>query len=49
MKQSNKIKTIVILILIIIFGIIAARHFVGLHFKKAVVVIEALRIGSQPF
>ena len=34
MKQSNKIKTIVILILFIIFGIIAARHFVGLHFKK---------------
>ena len=34
MKQSNKIKTIVILILLIIFGIIAARHFVGLHFKK---------------
>jgi len=34
MKQSNKIKIIVILILLIIFGIIAARHFVGLHFKK---------------
>ena len=34
MKQSNKLKTIVILILLIIFGIIAARHFVGLHFKK---------------
>jgi len=34
MKQSNKIKTIVILILLIIFGIIAARHFIGLHFKK---------------
>ena len=34
MKQSNKIKTVVILILFIIFGIIAARHFVGLHFKK---------------
>ena len=34
MKQSSKIKTIVILTLIIIFGIIAARHFVGLHFKK---------------
>ena len=34
MKQSNKIKTVVILILLIIFGIIAARHFVGLHFKK---------------
>ena len=34
MKQSNKIKTIVILILFIIFGIIAARHFVVLHFKK---------------
>ena len=34
MKQSSKIKTIVILTLLIIFGIIAARHFVGLHFKK---------------
>ena len=41
MKQSNKIKTIVILILLIIFGIIAARHFVGLHFKKKFSVIPA--------
>ena len=41
MKQSSKIKTIVILILLIIFGIIAARHFVGLHFKKKFSVIPA--------
>ena len=41
MKQSNKIKTVVILILLIIFGIIAARHFVGLHFKKKFSVIPA--------
>ena len=41
MKQSNKIKIIVILILFIIFGIIAARHFVGLHFKKKFSVIPA--------
>ena len=34
MKTTNKIKTILITIFIIIFSIIAARHFVGLHFKK---------------
>ena len=34
MKTTNKIKTILIIIFIIIFSIIAARHFVGLHFKK---------------
>ena len=34
MKTTNKIKTILIVIFIIIFSIIAARHFVGLHFKK---------------
>jgi len=34
MKTTNKIKTILIVIFIIIFTIIAARHFVGLHFKK---------------
>ena len=34
MKTSNKIKTVLIIFFIIIFSIIAARHFVGLHFKK---------------
>ena len=34
MKTSNKVKTLLIIIFIIIFSIIAARHFVGLHFKK---------------
>jgi len=34
MKTAGKIKTILIIIFIIIFTIIAARHFVGLHFKK---------------
>jgi membrane fusion protein (multidrug efflux system) len=34
MKTTAKIKTILIIIFIIIFSIIAARHFVGLHFKK---------------
>ena len=34
MKTTGKIKTILIIIFIIIFSIIAARHFIGLHFKK---------------
>jgi membrane fusion protein (multidrug efflux system) len=34
MITTSKIKTILIIFLIIIFSIIAARHFVGLHFKK---------------
>ena len=34
MKTKSKIKAILIVIFIIIFSIIAARHFVGLHFKK---------------
>ena len=34
MKTANKIKVLLIVIFIIIFSIIAARHFVGLHFKK---------------
>jgi len=34
MKTASKIKTFLIVIFIIIFSIIAARHFVGLHFKK---------------
>ena len=34
MKTSTKLKSILIIFLIIIFGIIIARHFIGLHFKK---------------
>jgi membrane fusion protein (multidrug efflux system) len=34
MKTKGKIKTVLIIIFIIIFSIIAARHFIGLHFKK---------------
>jgi len=34
MKSTSKIKTLLVVIFIIIFSIIAARHFVGLHFKK---------------
>jgi len=34
MKTTGKIKTLLIIIFIIIFTIIAARHFVGLHFKE---------------
>ena len=34
MKTSTKLKTFLIIIFIAIFAIIAARHFVGLHFKK---------------
>ena len=34
MKTTSKLKTILILFLITIFGIIIARHFIGLHFKK---------------
>ena len=34
MKTSTKLKTFLIIIFIIIFSVIAARHFVGLHFKK---------------
>lgn len=34
MKTSSKIKTFLIIFFIAIFAIIAARHFIGLHFKK---------------
>ena len=34
MKTKNKIKSFLIIFFIVIFSIIAARHFVGLHFKK---------------
>ena len=34
MNTSTKIKTVLIIFFIIIFAVIAARHFIGLHFKK---------------
>jgi membrane fusion protein, multidrug efflux system len=34
MKTSSKIKTFLIIFFIAIFAVIAARHFIGLHFKK---------------
>ena len=34
MKTFSKLKIILIIFLIGIFAIIAARHFIGLHFKK---------------
>ncbi len=34
MKTSNKIKTFLIIFFIAIFAVIAARHFIGLHYKK---------------
>jgi len=34
MKTSTKLKTFLIVFFIIIFSVIAARHFIGLHFKK---------------
>ena len=34
MKASSKLKAFLIIFFIAIFAIIAARHFIGLHFKK---------------
>ena len=34
MKTTTKIKTILIVFFVIIFSVITARHFAGLHFKK---------------
>jgi len=34
MKTSNKLKVFLIILFLAIFSIIAARHFIGLHFKK---------------
>ena len=34
MTTSSKIKTLLIIFFIAIFAIIAARHFIGLHFQK---------------
>ena len=34
MKTFSKLKIFLIIFFIVIFTIIAARHFIGLHFKK---------------
>jgi membrane fusion protein, multidrug efflux system len=34
MKTSTKVKTFLIVVFVAIFTVIAARHFIGLHFKK---------------
>ena len=34
MKTSTKVKTFLVVVFIVIFAVIAARHFIGLHFKK---------------
>jgi len=34
MKTSTKIKTSLVLVFVVIFAVIAARHFIGLHFEK---------------
>ena len=34
MKTSTKLKTFLIIFFIVIFAVIAARYFIGLHFKK---------------
>ncbi len=34
MKLSTKIKTFLIIFIVVIFAIITARHFIGLHFEK---------------
>ena len=41
MKTSTKLKTFLIIIFIAIFAIIAARYFIGLHFKKKFSVRQA--------
>ena len=41
MKASSKLKVFLIIFFIAIFAIIAARHFIGLHFKKKFSVIPA--------
>ena len=34
MKTSTKLKTFLVIFFIAVFAVIAARHFIGLHFKK---------------
>ena len=41
MKTSTKLKTFLIIFFIVVFAVIAARHFIGLHFKKKFSVRQA--------
>ena len=41
MKKTSKLKVFLIIFFIAIFAIIAARHFIGLHFKKKFSVMPA--------
>jgi len=41
MKTSTKVKAFIIVLFVVIFTIIAARHYVGLHFKKKFSVRQA--------
>ena len=34
MRASSKLKVFLIIFFVVIFAIITARHFIGLHFKK---------------
>ena len=48
MTTSSKIKAFLIIFFIIIFTIIAARHFIGLHFEKKFSVRPALGVIVSP-
>ncbi len=49
MKASSKLKVFLIIFFIAIFAIIAARHFIGLHFKKKFSVRPAPGVNSAKF
>ena len=42
MKASTKLKTFLIIFFLAIFVVIASRHFIGLHFKKNLVLDQLL-------
>ena len=48
MKSSAKLKTFLIIFFIAIFAIIAARHFIGLHFQKKFSVRPAPGVITKP-
>ena len=48
MKSSTKLKTFLIVFFVAIFAIIAARHFIGLHFQKKFSVRPAPGVIVKP-
>ena len=48
MKSSTKLKTFLIIFFFAIFVIIAARHFIGLHFQKKFSVRPAPGVIIKP-